>query len=145
MTSAEPPQPMSLVRLLIRDGDAVFCVPREGAGKLDLPTRHVRAGDPSGVKTVRELCIEVTGGGPLSFVGAVRNIVPDPPGDYAWPAPTAHFGVWQTERAPRIDGQWLDVRPATTVLSERHWYPLLRRGLELELGLGTERGRNPSG
>jgi hypothetical protein len=126
VAGAAPPSPMGLVRLLIRDGDRVFCVPREHTGTLDLPTRRVGETDPAGLETILALGIEVTGSAESPrWVGAVRNIVPAPRGDYEWPAPIAHFGVWQAESMPRIDGQWLDAGEEASPLKERHWFPLL--------------------
>ncbi|WP_292723760.1 NUDIX hydrolase [Microbacterium sp. 13-71-7] len=126
VTGAVPPSPMGLVRLLIRDDDRVFCVPRERNGMLDLPTREVSEADPIGLKAILALSIDVTGSAePPRWVGAVRNVVPDPSQDYGWPVPIAHFGVWQVENVPRIDGQWLDVKGETSSLKERHWFPLI--------------------
>ncbi|MFD6699890.1 MULTISPECIES: NUDIX hydrolase [unclassified Microbacterium] len=130
VVAAAPPSPMGLVRLLIREGDRVFCVPRERGGRLDLPTRAVGDRDPGGWKAIGALSRDITGSvEPPRFVGAVRNIVPDPAGDplggYEWPAPVAHFGVWQTEFRPRIDGRWLDLRAEASPLRERHWHPLI--------------------
>ncbi len=126
IAGAAPPSPMGLVRLLIRDGDRVFCVPRERSGALDLPTRQVGEADPAGRKAILALGIEVTGSPePPRWVGAVRNIVPAPSGDYGWPAPVAHFGVWQVQSMPHIDGQWLDAGEHMSSLRERHWFPLL--------------------
>lgn len=125
VTGTVPPSPMGLVRLLIRDGDRVFCVPRERNGKLDLPTREVGEADPTGLNAILALSIDITGSDePPRWVGAVRNIVPDPPGDYRWPVPVAHFGVWQVENAPRVDGRWLDAGEEASPLKERHWFPL---------------------
>ncbi|MFB7843069.1 hypothetical protein [Microbacterium sp. NPDC056052] len=128
VTGAMPPSPMGLVRLLIRDGDRVFCVPRERNGKLDLPTREVGEADPTGLNAILALSLDITGSDePPRWVGAVRNIVPDPSGDYRWPVPIAHFGVWQVDNAPRVDGQWLDAGAETSSLKERHWFPLIAR------------------
>ena len=126
LISAVPPSPMGLVRLLIRDGDRVFCVPREGGGKLDLPTRQVGSEDPAGSEAILALSIDVTGSTEAPrWIGAVRNIVPDSIGGYEWPTPIAHFGVWRTESMPRIDGRWLDARVDNSPLKERHWHPLI--------------------
>ncbi|WP_239066156.1 NUDIX hydrolase [Microbacterium hibisci] len=123
----EPPQPMSLVRLLLRLGDDVFCVPRADSGKLDLPTRATAEGPADGSAAIAALSEAVTGSRvrPV-FVGAVRNIVPDPPATYPWPAPCAHFGVWSTDEPPVVDGTWVDVGRGDSLLRDRHWFPLVR-------------------
>lgn len=115
------PQPMSIVRLLLRRGDEVFCVPRPETGKLDLPMRIAATHDADGSITIRALAEEVVGSGAVDFLGAVRNVVDAPADDYAWPAPLAHFGVWTTTDAPLIAGTWVDV----AALRARHWHPLL--------------------
>jgi hypothetical protein len=104
---------MSLVRLMLRREDEIFCVPRSDTGKLDLPTRSTSRGDIDGAKAIAALAEAVTGstGLPLPF-GAVRNIVPAPPDTYPWPAPRAHFGIWLIDAAPVLDGSWINlVRP----------------------------------
>ncbi len=117
-----PPSPMSMVRLLLRRGDEVFCVPRSGTGKLDLPTRLTAANDLDGSVAIRALAAEVAGlGADLAFVGAVRNVVERPVDDYPWPTPLAHFGLWASPDAPIIDGTWIDL----ATLTERHWHPLV--------------------
>jgi len=122
----EPPRPMSLVRLLIRRGDAVFCLPREDSGKLDLPTRATCGGDVDGSEAIAALAKAVTGSmvGPV-FLGAVRNIVPASAEGYAWPAPRAHFGIWRVDAAPTVDGRWIKVTRSDSPLRDRHWYPLI--------------------
>ena len=117
-----PPRPISMVRLLFRSSDEVFCVRREETGRLDLPTRRTDADDPDGSTTIRALAAEVVGPrAPLTFVGAVRNIVEHGVDDYPWPIPVAYFGVWTCTDTPTIDGTWV----ASPALRERHWYPLL--------------------
>ena len=119
-------EPMSLVRLLLRRGDDVFCVPREGTGKLDLPTRATDAGDPDGAWAIAALTAATVGmPRQARFVGAVRNVVPSPPSTYPWPAPIAHFGVWHADASPIVEGSWVDIRSADSPLQERHWYPLV--------------------
>lgn len=123
-----PPRPMSLVRLLLRREDRVFCVPRERTGgKLDLPTRLVGEHDPQGALAIAELarCITRTDA-LLTFIGAVRNTVDRPSPGYGWPAPVSHFGVWGGADAdPVVDGVWLPVGRCRSELADRHWYPLL--------------------
>lgn len=119
---ASAPRPMSMVRLLLRRSDEVFCIRRAETGTLDLPTRRTDADDPDGSTAIRALAAELVGPrAPLAFVGAVRNVV-DLPDDYPWPTPLAHFGVWASTGAPITDGTWV----ALSDLRERHWHPLLR-------------------
>lgn len=117
-----PPRPMSMVRLLLRRGGEVFCVPRSETGKLDLPSRLTDAEDLDGSLAIRALAAEVLGIVPaLTFVGAVRNVVELPVDGYPWPSPLAHFGVWASTDAPIVDGTWIDL----AALGERHWHPLI--------------------
>ncbi|MCC2320792.1 NUDIX hydrolase [Cellulomonas xiejunii] len=127
--SAVPPSPVGLVRLLARDGSAVFCAARDD-GRVDLPTRVVPADDPDGSVTAARLTREVLGDGPRAVpVGFVRNVVAAPDPDYAWPTPLAHFAVWTAVGVPRGAGEWVDVADATCVLRNRHWWPLLAADL----------------
>lgn len=124
--SSVAPSPACLVRLLLRRGDDVFCVPREQTGALDLPTRVVEASDPDGSATASRLALDVLGQAvPLVPVGFVRNVVvADAPG-YGWPVPVAHFAVWEAADAPVVDGEWVEASSARSLLAERHWFPLL--------------------
>jgi len=123
-----PHAPMCLVRLLARRGDRVFCVPREGAGKLDLPTRRVEADDPDGARAVAALATAVTGGpGNVCFLGAVTNVVSEAGDDYPWPTPSANFGVWVTDAMPVVEGSWISLAGQDVPLRDRHWFPLLAR------------------
>lgn len=118
---------MCLVRLLLRRGDEVFCVPRDDTGRLDLPTRVVASGDPAGMTAVAELAREILGKeAPLRFVGAVRNVVESAAPAYDWPVPLAHFGVWTADYAPTVAGDWLALFGEGSVLRDRHWHPLMR-------------------
>ncbi|KQZ23545.1 hypothetical protein [Microbacterium sp. Root553] len=120
-----PPRPMSIVRLLLRQDDRVFCVPRREDGRIDLPHRIVGVGDPTGESAIVELAAQVTGSREsLTFAGAVRNVVDSPRSDYSWPTPRAHFGVWMSEGDPVIEGSWVAVGGGS-VLRDRHWFPLL--------------------
>ena len=120
-------RPTGLVRLLLTDGDRVFCTRRDGSGKLDLPTVRVGAEDHDGGIALAELARHVVGEpGSLRYVGAVRNTVTVPTPEYEWPTPVAVFAVWTTDAAPVVPGEWLD-GGAGSVLAERHWYPLFRR------------------
>ena len=123
-----PPEPMSVVRLLLRQDDRVFCVPRQEDGRLDIPQRIVGADDPWGERAIADLADHVTGHrAPLQFAGAVRNVVDsvsEDDGGYPWPTPHAHFGVWTSSAAPVIAGSWVAVGEGSA-LHERHWFPLL--------------------
>lgn len=120
-----PPQPLCAVRLLLHRADRVFCVPRSGTERLDLPTRFVGADDPAGATAVAALAQEVTAEtSALRFVGAVRNVVESPTADYPWPTPHAHFGLWSSESDPLIEGSWVTVG-RDSPLRTRHWYPLV--------------------
>lgn len=71
-----PPRPMAVVRLLLRDSDRVFCVPRQKTGRLDLPMLEAVPDDLDGTVTVRELAQRITGEHTgMQFIGAVRNVV----------------------------------------------------------------------
>jgi hypothetical protein len=116
------PSPTGLVRLLVhRDGHA-FCVPRDGSGKADLPTRPVPdLGD--GRAAAESLARDVLGtAAGLRLVGYVRNVVAAEAEDYPWPTPLAHFAVWAADGEPRVPGTWLPV--AGPGLRDRHWWPL---------------------
>ncbi|MCC2336647.1 NUDIX hydrolase [Cellulomonas wangsupingiae] len=118
------PAPAGLVRLLVRDGDAVFCARRDD-GRLDLPTRAVPADDPDGSATAARLASDVLGPGARPVpVGFVRNVVPVPRAGYPWPTPLAHFTVWSATGRPLCEGDWCDVRDPGSVLRDRHWWPL---------------------
>ena len=130
-SAAEPPAPTAVVRLLVTSGDQLWVVPRPDGRGLDLPTAVVTGGVPEALAALRR---GVPGGTtaprPLGFV---RNTVPDAPADYAWPAPVAHFAVWQctaerqagaTGSAPDPEGRWLDPDEAAAALGDRHWWPL---------------------
>jgi hypothetical protein len=121
-----PLQPMCIVRLLIRRGDEVFCRPREETAKPDLPMRVTEGDDPSGSLAIGLLVHEVLGhASRSSFIGAVRNVVTVAGSNYPWPTPLAYFGVWSTQGEPIVEGAWVNVADATSVLRNRHWYPLL--------------------
>lgn len=120
-------RPTGLVRLLLTDGDRVFCTPRDGSGKPDLPTARVGAEDHDGVIAIAELARHMVGEtGKLRYVGAVRNTVTVPTPEYEWPTPVAAFAVWTTDAPPIVPGEWVD-GGTRSLLAERHWFPLLRR------------------
>jgi hypothetical protein len=120
-----PPRPMSVVRLLLRRADQVFCVPRATNGQLDLPMQVVEMSDFSGATAIRELASKVVGRtSELHFIGAVRNVVGIPGEGYPWPTPLAHFGVWASDEAPVVDGTWMSIESDEPGLRDRHWFPL---------------------
>lgn len=129
--SSVAPRPACLVRLLLRRGSEVFCVPREQTAALDLPTRvvepsGVETSDPDGRATAELLAHDVLGqAAPLAPVGFVRNVVAEGVPGYAWPVPFAHFVIWETTGVPVVEGQWVDARGPGSPLTERHWFPLL--------------------
>lgn len=124
--SSTAPTPAYLVRLLLRRGTEVFCVPREQTAALDLPTRPVEPSDPDGRATAERLVRDVLGqAAPLVPVGFVRNVVPEGVPGYAWPVPLAHFVVWEATGVPVAEGQWVDARGPGSPLTDRHWFPLL--------------------
>ncbi len=116
------PAPTGLVRLLVRRDDHAFCVPRDGSGKADLPTRPVPdLGD--GRAAAEGLARDVLGtAAGLRLVGYVRNVVAAGTADYPWPTPLAHFAVWAAHGEPRVPGEWLPL--AGPALRDRHWWPL---------------------
>lgn len=117
---------MAVVRLLLRDSDQVFCVPRQGTGRLDLPMLEAASDDVDGTAAVRELAQRITGEhAGTHFIGAVRNVVEAPADGYDWPAPVAHFGVWASDVAPITDGTWVRLDDDEHQLRDRHWYPLV--------------------
>jgi hypothetical protein len=117
---------MAVVRLLLRDSDQVFCVPRQKTGRLDLPMLEAASDDVDGTAAVRELAQRITGEHTgTHFIGAVRNVVDAPADGYDWPAPVAHFGVWASDATPTIDGTWLRLDDDEHRLCDRHWYPLV--------------------
>jgi hypothetical protein len=96
--------PVSLVRLLVRRASQVFCIPREGTAKADLPTQIVPSDDPAGQRTVLLLAERVLGlAVPVRPIGFVRNLVVAVPVDYSWPAPVAHFVVFEAQGEPAIE------------------------------------------
>jgi hypothetical protein len=120
-----PPTPVCVARLLLRQADRIFCVPRSETGRLDLPMRVIEPNDPSGVIGITKLAEQITGHGTgLVFAGAVRNVVESRQDDYAWPTPHAHFGVWVSENMPIVDGAWVNISDDFQ-LRDRHWFPLV--------------------
>jgi len=123
------PGPTCLVRLLICRGETVFCVPRDGSGKLDLPTRKVPSSDQDGRATARQFAFDVFGRrASVTPVGFVRNVVHGQPDGYQWPVPLAHFTLWATDGEPLGAGTWVDANDHASLLSARHWFPLVVAG-----------------
>lgn len=121
------PSPTCLVRVLGTCRGKVFVTERPDGRGLDLPTRLV--GDDAPEHALDAL-VQTSFGRVSStrLLGFVRNIVPEPPADYPWSAPTAHFVVWHCV-VPSIvdpDGLWLDAADADAMLCDRHWWPLAR-------------------
>ncbi|MGV8882490.1 MAG: hypothetical protein ACOH19_10065 [Rhodoglobus sp.] len=88
--------------------------------------RAADATDHDGGAAIQALAESVIGvNSSVRFIGAVRNVVYSVSGDYAWPTPFAHFGVWAADEAPLIDGTWVDIADGVSPLRDRHWYPLL--------------------
>ena len=124
--STVPPRPTSMVRLLIRRGTTVYCVPRERTGTLDLPTRIVPPSDPEGVATAIQLARDVLDeASAITLIGFVRNVVDQAAGDYEWPAPLAHFCLWAADGSPTGRGKWLSTDDPASPLSDRHWFRLV--------------------
>lgn len=125
----KPPRPMSVVRLLVRRADEIFCVARPDTGLLDLPMLMTSKGDLDGVRTIAALADTVTGRRcePM-FLGAVRNIVASDSVGYRWPTPVACFGVWTVDVNPSIEGVWLRAHGERSPLREKHWYPIVSDG-----------------
>lgn len=120
------PQPMCVVRLLLRRDDRVFCTQRPDTGTLDLPMRTTEEGDPDGSTAIQALVELVVGSDYRpSFVDAVRNVVNSSSPEYGWPTPLAHFGVWATDGTPLVEGIWVSLKKSASALHERHWHPLV--------------------
>lgn len=119
------PSPASLVRLLLRREGSVFCVPRNGSGKLDLPTQRVLPSDSEGREAAQHLAQFVLGAPTEPKpIGFVRNVVTTAAKGYEWPTPHAHFTLWVADGNPVISGTWVDISTRSE-LSDRHWFPLL--------------------
>jgi hypothetical protein len=120
------PRPASIGRLLLQRNNTVFCVPRDGDGKLDLPTRKVPSSDPDGMATAGRLAFQVLGKRThVTPIGFVRNVVRDPPSAYEWPVPFAHFTLWAAAGEPAVAGAWIGTGGPVSALSDRHWFPLI--------------------
>ncbi|KFD42929.1 hypothetical protein IU11_16365 [Cellulosimicrobium sp. MM] len=119
------PEPTGLARLLVERDGAVFCVPRDGSGRPDLPTVRVAA-EESGQQAAERLAAAVLAGhADLTLVGYVRNTVSTTAADYPWPTPFAYFAVFRAAiSAVRVPGTWVP-REAPGDLVERHWWPLV--------------------
>ncbi|MDQ1130702.1 hypothetical protein [Microbacterium sp. SORGH_AS_0888] len=90
------------------------------------PVELAQPDDPSGEFGIASLAEQMTGHEtPLTFIGAVRNVVESPHRDYDWPTPHAYFGVWASDNAPIVEGTWVSIRDDPQ-LRDRHWFPLAR-------------------
>lgn len=143
--SAQPaPEPTAVVRLLVTSGNDVWVVPRADGKGLDLPTARVTDGVAAARASALDALLATAPDGTTGLrpLGFVRNTVPDPPTDYPWPAPVAHFAVWhgtvdrsagragaaRTGQEPQESGgRWLGPSAAAEALGGRHWWPLHRR------------------
>lgn len=126
--SPNAPSPAGLVRLLLCDGDRIFCEPRSDSGKLDLPTSPVAVDDPDGRHAAIALAQRVFGR-PVDVapVGFVRNVVPVGAADYPWAIPVAHFTVWTAAELPNSAVTWVDTSVTDHPLRDRHWWPIVDR------------------
>ena len=125
--STVAPRPTNLVRLLIRRGTTVYCVPRDRTGVLDLPARIVPPSDPEGVATAIQLARDVLGEtSEVTLIGYVRNVVGQSASDYEWPVPFAHFCLWAADGSPGGgDGRWVSTDGPESPLTSRHWFQLI--------------------
>jgi hypothetical protein len=139
--SAHPaPEPTAVVRLLVTWGEDVWVVPRADGAGLDLPAAQVTDSVAAALDGL--LAAAPVGTRGLRPWGFVRNTVTDPPFDYPWPAPVAHFAVWHGtvdpnaepdgaartgQDPPEAGGRWLGRSAAAEALGERHWWPLHRQ------------------
>lgn len=132
-------EPVIIVRLLLTQSSAsgaaeFFCVPT--ARGLDLPTRFLgvapeREGPSDGLAA---LVREVLGLNEVATrcVGYVRNVVPEPDGNYPHPAPWAHVPVFEAVAAdvqPVVAGEWVELDQGRTELPARHWWPIVEHHL----------------
>jgi hypothetical protein len=137
------PDPTCVVRLFATRDGRVLTVARADGGGPDLPTLAIDGGDVEA--TLRMLLLRTLGTvRPASMLGYVRNVVADPPDDYPWPSPYAHFVVWHCHVPADLDpvGVWLERTGAETHLGTRHWWPLAAQRPWLDRGMGT--GLQPS-
>lgn len=115
--SVEVPDPCIIVRLLLSrtttDGRRFFCVPTYRG--LDLPTMPLTldqedVGVTEGLSRLSERMLGRDDVG-LTCVGYVRNVVPAPNADYAYPTPWAHVPVFvpAVEVDPIVEGSWLSL------------------------------------
>lgn len=124
--AASAPTPTSMVRVLVTRRGELLTVPRADGRGLDIPSRRVGHGDAVEACVQRLLRSALGSVPPAVLVGYVRNVVDQPTGDYPWPTPVAHFGVWHCELPAHceVGGRWLDAGEATSLVAERHWWPI---------------------
>lgn len=124
--ACEPPAPVGIVRLLLRDdGGGVLVVRRPDGDGWDIPSAAASGLDP--LEVLAGLAATYGARDPR-LLGFVRNVVDGPADDYPWPVPLAHFCVWTARGAePTPGARWLTPAEAAVELGERHWWPLLGR------------------
>jgi hypothetical protein len=125
----DAPATTVVVRLALLRGGDLLAVERPDGNGLDLPTAAV--GDDGPLAALAKLYAALLGSAPTvppRLLGYVRNTVTSPVDDYPWPAPRACFAVY-LERLRLADeagmGSWVAVAEAGSLLSQRHWWPLL--------------------
>jgi hypothetical protein len=130
----EVPEPTVIVRLALVRGRELFCV-RTAKG-FDLPAVFLGTGEQRRPASagIADLTLQYLGAEAATrCVGFVRNVVPVPDESYHLPAPLAHVPVF-TPRDPALvplggAGTWIRPAEAPRLLSERHWWTVVREGL----------------
>lgn len=131
------PEPCIIVRLLLvrhgADGVEFFSVPTHRG--LDLPSLTLATGSTvmTAAKGVTVLASKTHGSADTRHlrVGYIRNVVPNPDSSYPHPTPWAHVPVFEPVEAvePSCDGAWMTLDSARSVLSTRHWWPVVEHRL----------------
>ncbi|MEO7069608.1 MAG: DUF4031 domain-containing protein [Nostocoides sp.] len=128
----DAPAPTVVVRLAVVCEGQLLVIDRPGRGP-DLPFRAV--GEASAPVALAGLVTDIVGAVPPEprLLGYVRNTVDRPTPDYPWPTPRACFTVYaatvDSVVAQRLSGSWITHAEGASVLTERHWWPLLAPGL----------------
>ncbi|MEO7071126.1 MAG: NUDIX hydrolase, partial [Nostocoides sp.] len=121
-----------VVRLAVVCEGQLLVIDRPGRGP-DLPFRAV--GEASVSVALTGLMADLVGSASVAprLLGYVRNTVNRPTPDYPWPTPRACFTVYAATVdlfvAQRLSGSWVNHAEGASVLTERHWWPLLAAGL----------------